>query len=234
MLALCDGQLDVVTEVFARVNNGRAVAGLDPAMVDVELTLAFRLLVPLLQGMWVFPREVICSLLLTRCRRDLFDTYTSLFQHIVSASSGPHAQIAQFQAVCSALQTLSCSSLTQGTFLWRLVLLAQHILVALPSHLLLPSIDVYLPLTLLAVMENREMTTLAEEVADPRDELLLHPIKPRAVELMEVGAPTFLNHRTSPQTSPWRRRRRIATTRTCPCETVTGFSPVASSSSRKH
>lgn len=93
--------------------------------------------------------------------------------------------------MCSALQTLSCGLLAQRPVLWRLVLLAQHILVALPSHLLLPSIDVYLPLTLLAVMENREMTTLAEEVADPRDELLLHPIKPRAVELMEVGAPPF-------------------------------------------
>ena len=98
--------------------------------------------------------------------------------------------------MCSALQTLSCGSLAQRRVLWRLVLLAQHILVALPSHLLLPSIDVYLPLTLLAVMENREMTTLAEEVADPRDELLLHPIKPRAVELMEVGAPPFFQPQT--------------------------------------
>lgn len=133
------------------------------------------------------------SLLLTRCRRDLFDTYTSLFQHIVRASPSPHVQIAQFQTVCSALQTLSCGSLAQRPVLWRLVLLAQHILVALPSHLLLPSIDVYLPLTLLAVMENREMTTLAEEVADPRDELLLHPIKPRAVELMEVGPPPLFS-----------------------------------------
>lgn len=51
VLALCDAQLDAVTAVFARLNNGRATAGpaADPAVVEAELTLACRLLVPLLQ-----------------------------------------------------------------------------------------------------------------------------------------------------------------------------------------
>ena len=51
MLALCDAQLDAVAAVFARLNNGRAMAGpaADPAVVEAELTLACRLLVPLLQ-----------------------------------------------------------------------------------------------------------------------------------------------------------------------------------------
>ena len=47
VLALCDAQLDAVAAVFARLNNGRATAG--PAAVEAELTLACRLLVPLLQ-----------------------------------------------------------------------------------------------------------------------------------------------------------------------------------------
>lgn len=51
VLALCDAQLDAVAAVFARLNNGRATAGpaADPAVVEAELTLACRLLVPLLQ-----------------------------------------------------------------------------------------------------------------------------------------------------------------------------------------
>lgn len=51
----------------------------------------------------------------------------------------------------------------------------------------MPAIDSYLPLTLLAVMERREASTLADEVAEPEDRVLVHPARQKSVETLEVG-----------------------------------------------
>lgn len=51
----------------------------------------------------------------------------------------------------------------------------------------MPAIDSYLPLTLLAVMERREASTLVDEVTEPEDKVLVHPARQKSVEVLEVG-----------------------------------------------
>ena len=51
----------------------------------------------------------------------------------------------------------------------------------------MPAIDIYLPLTLLAVMERREASTLVDEVTEPEDKVLVHPARQKSVEVLEVG-----------------------------------------------
>lgn len=51
----------------------------------------------------------------------------------------------------------------------------------------MPAIDIYLPLTLLAVMERREASTLVDEVTEAEDRVLVHPARQKSVEVLEVG-----------------------------------------------
>lgn len=51
----------------------------------------------------------------------------------------------------------------------------------------MPAIDSYLPLTLLAVMERREASTLVDEVTEAEDRVLVHPARQKSVEVLEVG-----------------------------------------------
>lgn len=51
----------------------------------------------------------------------------------------------------------------------------------------MPAIDSYLPLTLLAVMERRETSTLVDEVTEAEDRVLVHPARQKSVEVLEVG-----------------------------------------------
>ena len=51
----------------------------------------------------------------------------------------------------------------------------------------MPAIDIYLPLTLLAVMERREASTLVDEVMEAEDRVLVHPARQKSVEVLEVG-----------------------------------------------
>lgn len=89
--------------------------------------------------------------------------------------------------MCSLLYTFSpLISGANKTHLHRVVLLALHLINSFPAHTLLAGCDFYEAITMMSVVENKERSTVGEELLNAQDAVVLMENKEECVMKMEA------------------------------------------------